>query len=277
VSALVILGAGELGGAVARAAVCAEVARRVVLVDEARDVAAGKALDVRQAAPLDGTDVDVAGPADLAEVVGAAAIVLADGHGAPQDTWTGEAGLQRLARVRQLNPRALVIAADPAQLDLVERAVAEQNADRGRLIASASEALRGAVSALVSLQAGCGPADVSLAVLGRPPAGAFVPWDQAAIAGRTAAEVLSPAVIGRLDARVSKLWPPGPQACAAAAVRVLRLALGRTRGTAFVFGVPDGRSNGAVLPATFAGGRAVLTVPSLSTRDRVRLEGALPL
>jgi hypothetical protein len=279
VSSVVILGAGELGGAVAQAVVAATVVGRVVLVDDAREVAAGKALDIRQAAPVAGHDGEISGTADLAAVVGAAAVVIADRHGAPPRDWQGDEALQLLARVRALNARALVVGAGPGHLALVERAVAEQGADRGRLIASAPEALRGAVTALASLEAGCGPGDVSLALLGRPPSGAFVPWDQAAIAGRGATTVLEPTALRRLDQRLIRLWPPGPVACAAAAARVLRLALARTPGTAYVFGVPPGTAGpaprGAVLPATFADGGATLVVPALSARDRVRLDGTL--
>ncbi len=175
-TSVVVLGAGELGGEVARAVAAGGAAHRVTIVDEADDVARGKALDIRQAGPVEGVETAVVGSADLAAVVGAAAVILADRPGPRSAEWTGEDGLQLLARVRSLNPGALVVCAGASQLALVERAIIEQGADPRRLFGSASEALRAAMVALTSLEAGCGPRDVSLALLGRPPVGAFVPW-----------------------------------------------------------------------------------------------------
>ena len=53
VATTVILGAGDLGGALARQLAAADVVSTVVLVDEAGSVAQGKALDIRQASPVD--------------------------------------------------------------------------------------------------------------------------------------------------------------------------------------------------------------------------------
>ena len=47
-----ILGAGELGGAVAHALARGERVRRVLLIDEAGSIASGKALDIQQAVVL---------------------------------------------------------------------------------------------------------------------------------------------------------------------------------------------------------------------------------
>ena len=56
-----ILGAGELGGSVARTLATADVARHVVLVDKAGQVAAGKALDILQSGPVEGFHTRVTG------------------------------------------------------------------------------------------------------------------------------------------------------------------------------------------------------------------------
>lgn len=276
---LVVLGAGEIGGAVARQAAAHGVARRVVLVDDRGDAARGKALDIRQAGPVEGYDTEVLGSDDAAAVVGAAIVVVADRHGAPGLEWQGDDGLLFLARVRQLNPRALIVCAGPAQLDLVERFVVERGADRTRILGSAPEALRGAITALTSLAAGCTPREVSLTLLGRPPATAFVPWNDASIAGQRASEVLEPPEITRLDARLPMLWPPGPFSLGAAAAAVARLALTGSSGWPSVFVVPEAIPNaqvrGVVLPAVLGPqGVRRLLVPTLSTRDRVRLESA---
>jgi hypothetical protein len=165
VTSVVVLGAGELGGAAAAAVAASGAAQRVTIVDDAVDVARGIALDVRQCGPVLGVETAVAGTGDLAAVVGAAAVIVADRHGARVE-WSGDDGLQLLARVRGLNPGALVICAGATQLPLVERAVLEQGTDRRRLVGAAPEALRAAIVALTSLEAGCHPRDVSLAVLG---------------------------------------------------------------------------------------------------------------
>jgi len=104
-----------------------------------------------------------------------------------------------------------------------------------------------------------------------------VPWDEAAIAGRSATQVLNAAQLARLDARIARLWPPAPYTLASAATRIVRTALSRTPRihTALVAvtrdeGVP-GRS--AMMPITLQpSGIATLVPPALSTRDRVRFE-----
>ena len=264
---------------VARAVAASGVVDRVTIVDEAVDVARGKALDIHQAGALEPMDAEVVGVSDLAAVIGAEAIVLADRHGPAPSEWTGEEGLQRLAQVRALNPLALIVCAGATQLDLVERGVIEQGLDRRRLVGSAPEALRAAAVALTCLEAGCGPRDLSLTLLGRPPAAAFVPWADAAIGGQPLVALLDPPALARLDARVTRCWPPGPQALGAAAGRIVRLALVGGPGLACLFAVPDRAGEiplrGAALPAAFWPDGLRVTVPLLSTRDRVRLESVL--
>jgi hypothetical protein len=210
-------------------------------------------------------------------VIGAATIVVADRFGSPSAEWRGDDGATLFGEVRQLNPHALLVCAGALQLELVERVVNERDADRRRILGSAPEALRGAITALASLEAGCTPGDVSLTVLGRPPA-AFVPWGDAAIGGRRATDVLDPPAVSRLDGRLALLWPPGPFTLAAAAVRVVHLALSGTSGWPSVFAVPEATGadvRGVALPAVLGPhGIRALMIPGLSTRDRVRLEAA---
>ena len=54
-----ILGAGDLGGAVAHALAARGRIRDLTLVDESAGVAAGKALDLMQSSPIDRVDVQV--------------------------------------------------------------------------------------------------------------------------------------------------------------------------------------------------------------------------
>ena len=273
----VILGAGDIGGALARQLAAIDLVSRIVIVDDLANVAAGKALDVAQSAPVDGYHTAMAGTSDVAAVVGAAIIIVADTAAAPSADWKDEAGLALVKRAAGLNQRAPVVCAGTAQASLIERGVNELGVSRMRLFGSAAEALRSAIVSIVALEANASPSDISLSVLGRAPQQIIVPWDEAAIAGRTATQVLSAAQLARLDARIARLWPPGPYALASAATRMIQTALLKTPRihAALVAvtrdeGIP-GRS--AMMPVTLQpSGLSALVPPSLSTRDRVRFE-----
>ena len=79
---MVILGAGDIGGALARQLAALDLVSRIVIVDDLANVAAGKALDVAQSGPVDGYHTALSGTNDVAAVVGAAAVVVADRAGA---------------------------------------------------------------------------------------------------------------------------------------------------------------------------------------------------
>jgi malate/lactate dehydrogenase len=276
VNLVVILGAGELGGALARQIAAADIAARVVLVDDAGRVAEGKALDIRQAAPVDGYSTDVVGSADEAAVVTADAIVIADRFASGTE-WLQDAGAALIRRATHLNRAAMVICAGAHQGELVERSVREAGIDPRRLVGSAPEALRSAVMALTALEAGGVPTEISLTVIGRPPRDIIVPWENAAIGGRRASDALSPPAITRLDGRLAKLWPPGPYALAAAATRFLHAASTRSPVTLCAFAVAAGTPDRVgMLPVTMnASGIAAVLSPALTARDQVRLETAL--
>jgi malate dehydrogenase len=279
VSTVAILGAGEIGGALARQLAAMDVAARIVIVDDLANVAAGKALDVAQSAPVDRYHTVMAGTADLAAVVGAVAVIIADTAAAPVTEWKGEGGLALVKRLAGLNPLAPIICAGASQASLVERGVNELGVSRMRLFGSAPEALRSAVTAIVALEAGAAPQDISLSVLGRAPQSIIVPWGEVSIAGRTAAEVLTAAQLARLDVRIARLWPPGPYALGGAAARLVRTALTRMPRVHAAL-VAVGRDEGspgraAMMPVTLQPtGLASLVAPALSARDRVRFDTA---
>jgi len=280
VSTVVILGAGEIGGALARQLAATDLVSRIVLVDDLGSVAAGKALDVAQSGPVDRYHTRMTGTNDLAAVVGAALVVVADRAGPPGGEWQDEAGLAMLKRVAGLNQVAPLLCAGAAQGGLIERGVNEAGIPRVRLFGTAGEALRSAVTAITALEAQASPSDISLTVLGRPPQQVIVPWDQGAIGGRPIPQVLSAAQLARLDARASRLWPPGPYALASAAARIIRTAL--TRGPRLHMAIvavtrdegTPGRS--AIMPVLLqpSGIRSIVT-PTLSSRDRVRYETSM--
>ena len=270
-----ILGAGDIGGALARQLAATDLVSRIVIVDDQASVAAGKALDVAQSAPVDGYHTALSGTNDVAAAVGAVAVVIADRAG--QAEWKDEDGLALLKRVAGLNQVAPIVCAGASQASLIERGVNESGLSRLRVFGSAPEAFRSAIVAITALEANAAPADISLSVLGRAPQHVIVPWDEAAIAGRTATQVLTAAQLARLDARIARLWPPGPYALASAATRLLRSALTRSPHVHAALvavtrdeGVP-GRS--AMMPVMLqpAGIRA-LVAPALSSRDRVRFD-----
>ena len=279
-STVAILGAGDIAGSLSRELAALDVVSRIVIIDDLGNVASGKALDVAQSGPVDGYHTSLSGTSDMAAVVGARAIVIADRFSGSSGEWADDAGLAILKRVSGLNQSAFIVCAGAKQISLIEKGVNELGLSRMRLFGSGPEALRSAIIAITAAEAQAAPSDISLSVLGRPPANVIVPWDEASIAGRCATNVLSAAQLARLDARVARLWPPGPYALGTAAARMLRTALTRsprihaaqvavTRDE----GMP-GRS--AMMPVTLGpAGIATLVAPSLSTRDRVRFETAM--
>ena len=146
---IAIVGAGELGGCIAHAVARQNFASTIRLLDDTGGMAEGKALDISQAAPIEGFATVLSGSTDLTSVGGAAAIVIAD-HGAGAE-WTGDDGLMLLKRLSQLAPRAVIICAGPSQRELVNRGVRELHIRRERLFGAAPEALVAAARALTAL------------------------------------------------------------------------------------------------------------------------------
>src|SRR4051794_14880879 len=209
-----ILGAGELGGAVAHALARRDLARSIVIVDESGRVAAGKALDIAQAAPIEQFATELSGAADVSVAAGASLVVLADRvHGGE---WEGEEGLLLLKRLQQTAPRAVVVCAGTAQRELVDRGVGELRYSRRRLFGSAPDALAAGARALVALSLDGSPRDVALSVLGVPPGHTVIPWCDATFAGLSLTRLVSEPARRGLAARIDALWPPGPYALAAA-------------------------------------------------------------
>ena len=73
-----IIGAGELGGATAHLLARRDIARSIVLVDDRDRVAAGKALDIAQAAPVEGFATQLSSSNDPSTAAGADVIVVAE-------------------------------------------------------------------------------------------------------------------------------------------------------------------------------------------------------
>jgi malate dehydrogenase len=275
-----IIGAGELGGATAHALARSNLVRSITLIDETRRIAAGKALDIAQAASVEGFATQVSGAADVSMAAGAAIVILADRITGGE--WQGEDGLLVLKRLSQTAPGAVILCAGPSQRELVDRGVRELKLARTRLFGSAPESLAAAVRALVALAVNGSPRDVSLAVLGVPPAHAVIPWADVTVAGFALTRLVDEPSRRRLGARVAALWPPGPYAVAAAAAAIVEAMAGRSRRLASCFVAPDVSTGthtrtGAMPVRLGSAGIVDVVRPSLSAAEQVALDNGMQI
>src|SRR4026207_1570178 len=122
-----VIGAGELGGAVAHVLAQRDVAGVIRLIDESGRVAEGKALDIMQSAPVHPFSTVVSGSTSLAPSAGAAVLLVADraagGAGpraaraavlvvadrAREGEWLGADSLALLKRIAQLGSQSIVL------------------------------------------------------------------------------------------------------------------------------------------------------------------------
>jgi malate dehydrogenase len=275
-----IVGAGDLGGAIAHRVARRGRVRRVTLVDERSQAASGKALDIMQAGPVEGFSTRVTSAADVVAAAGASVFVLADRlHGGE---WQGEEGLTLLGRIRRLSPEAIVICAGAGHRELVERGTREAGWSRSSIFGSAPEALAGALRALVALELNGSAGDVALAVLGVPPAHIVVPWEEATIGGLAAMRALDEPARRRLVGRVAPLWPVGSYALATAAEAAVEAIVSASPRRFSAFVAPDDskgrRYRATALPVSLgASGIDRVVMPVLNAHDRVALDNAINL
>ena len=111
---IAVVGAGELGGAVAHVLARRDIARSILLVDDDGRVASGKALDIAQAAPVEGFAAQIAGTSDIASAAGASAIIVADRVAGGQ--WSSEEGMLLIKRLVQSAPAAAIVCAADSSL-----------------------------------------------------------------------------------------------------------------------------------------------------------------
>ena len=275
-----IIGAGELGGALAHILARRHAAAEIRLIDETGRVAAGKALDITQAAPIEGFAAQLSGSTDVSTAAGASVLVIADRFGGSE--WQGEDGLLLLKQILNVGAGAIIVCAGASQRELIERGVRELHVERRRLFGSAPEGLAGAVRAMVALETNGSARDVALAVLGVPPSQIVLAWEDATIGGFAMTRVLDEPSRRRINARVTALWPPGPYALASAAATVVEALVGRSRRRATCFVAPDDsagrRTRTAALPVRLGPeGIVDLVLPSLSVKERVSLDNAMLL
>ena len=275
-----ILGAGELGGATAHVLARRDVVRSIRLVDEAGSIAAGKALDIAQAAPIESFSTQMSGTADIASAAGASVILLADRSGAGE--WIGDEGAQLLKRLATLAPRAVLLCAGASAREMIDRAVRELRVERTRVFGSAPEALASGARALSALAANGSPRDVALSLVGNPPGQTVLLWEHATVGGIALTSLLAEPERQRLARRIAAVWPPGPYALASAAAAAIDAMSGRTRRTLTCFVGPDlsmgERTRTVALPVRLgAAGIERVMLPELGPRERLALEDATAL
>jgi malate dehydrogenase len=277
-SFIAILGAGAIGGALAHRLASRERVREVRLIDGEGTIAQGKALDIQQSSPIEGFATRVSSATVLEAAAGADAVVFADAARGNAEH-SGEAGLALLRRLAALDTEAPIVFAGASQRELMTRAIGELRIDRRRIIGSAPAALESAVRALVALEINGSPADVQLLVVGVPPRRAVIGWESATASGQPLSAQVPAHRIAAMSARMPGLWPPGPQALAAAAARVAEaLTIGsRRRYSCFTaIDEPSGRGLIAALPVALGpGGIERVIRPPLSRQELTQLENAL--
>jgi malate dehydrogenase len=279
-SLVAIVGAGETGGAAARALALRARVDVVRLIDENDSVAAGKALDLLQAGPIRGCDTRVEGATDLGAASGAVAIILADPVGARE--WSGEPGLGVLHRLLRLGclEHAVLVCAGSGQRTLMQQAFDELGLSRRRVIGSAPEALAATARALVAIEARTTSNQVALTVLGNPPDKIAIPWAEASVGGHSVMSMLTAPQVHRLERRLRGLWPPGPTALGTAAAVFSEAAANGSRRVFSAFVSLD-RDNGTKAPVCAwpvsigPAGLERVTMPVLTGRDRVVVDEVL--
>ena len=276
-----VVGAGPVGGATAHRLATTDGVREIRLVDAAYKIAAGTALDILQAGPVENSDVDVTAHRDLHSVVGATVILVADPVGSADTERGDREGLDTLRKLADLNPRAVIICVGASHHQLIERAVSADVVSGKRLIGSAPAAFASALRAVVAVELRCSPRDVSLSVLGVPPTRLVIPWGVASARGVPLSELLDPPRFSRLKQKVERLWPPEPYTLAAAAAYLTKtLLLGFVERSCPSFVVLDGelgiRRRAAAVNITLSSrGVARVLEPSLTPQERVQLTRAL--
>jgi malate dehydrogenase len=270
-----ILGAGDLGGTLARTLAGTDAVRRILLIDTARGVAAGKALDIQQSGPIEGFHTSLEGTDDVDAVSRAQIVVLADAHGASE--WDGEAALQLVGRASRAAPGAALVFAGARQQTVMACAIRDLHVPASRLVGSAPLAAAASVRALVAPDLNASALDVTVGVLGVPPAW-VVTWSEAAVNG-THDAAIHPVTCTRVERMLAATWPPGVYSLASAASTIIRAMASSSRRQFCCFAaVNAGGVQRAVVavPVTLdPGGVRAVHLPALSVREQVAFDGAL--
>ena len=279
VAFIAVIGSGELGGAIAQRLALRDRVREIRLIDPQEGLAQGKALDIQQSASVEGFSTRVGSAQALHSASGAAAIVIADAGAGASAEYSGEAGLAMLRQLVAIETAAPLIFAGVAQQELMRRVVSELHVPRARVMGTAPGALESALRALAGLAIDASGTEVQLRIVGTPPHGVVVGWEEATAFGLPLTSQLAPHLIAALTARIPTLWPPGPFALASAAARVVEGVVNGSRRRFTCFATLDSgpaRHAVAAMPVE-VGPRGIERVlePALTRLERTRMENAI--
>jgi len=273
-NSIAILGGGELGATLARLVAEAEIARRVVLVDADEGKARGKALDLRQSGPVEGYDTVVEGCAGLIAADAPDVLVVAD----PPELLDASSGAARIyaGGLVTIVGKGLLVAAGRFGPTIVEAAVAK-GLPRTRVLGTAPLAWAGALRRRLADELRVRAQDVSVTLLGLPPAHLVLPQG-AAMVGAVPVDAMS--VVARRRALESLRGRGlGPVALATAAARVLAALASRSPALLPLFAALDGeyghRRLALAAPVQLGGGQIERVLElALDPVDRVALDNA---
>ncbi len=274
-----VVGAGDIGGAAARALAALDCVDRVLVYDDDAKAAAGKALDIQQAGAIEGFHTTLVGTGSPSSLIGCAACVLADRFTDSRE-WAEDEGLAMLRALTPLLGVSPIIFAGARQTSLLALAADELRLDPRRLIGSAPEGFASATRSLVAMQGDCSPHEVQAAIYGRPPDGLVVAWTDATIGGQPLQTRLTQVQVAKLETLVPRLWPPGPYALGAAAAKMVAATVASSRQSHTILTVLAGefgiRHGVGVVAAQLGSPGVVRTIsPVLSAREQVQVVTAL--
>lgn len=277
-STIAIIGAGPLGGALARTLAGRARIGEVRLIDPEGRIAEGKALDILQSAPIEPFNTRVTAATAYAAAAGADTIVLADLMSGGEIG--GEGGLALLRQLGRMETTAPFLFAGGMQRELMTRAISELHLAPARLVGSAPLGLESAVRAVTAALMDASPSDLSIGVAGVPPRDAVIGWDSATAFNRPIAEVLAPHHLAQLTSRLPALWPPPPYTLASAAARIAEALVEGSRRRFTCFAAIDvsgaGRDLIAAVPIEIVkGGVGKALEPALSRHERTAFENGL--
>ena len=276
-SVVSILGAGDIGAATAYALARRSRVGDVRLVDSAANVAAGKALDMRQAGPIEHFDTPVSARGDVLDAVNADVIVIADP--VTDGEWEGERGLAMVKQLMRAGTKAPLVFAGPKQAWLMEAAVREAGVPANRIVGSASAAVHSGVRALAALELNGSGVDVSIALVGRAP-GFTIGWTSATFAGSVLTEQIPPHRMLAISDMLKKMWPPKPQAIGAATALIVEGLLAGSRRHLYATTVLEGefgaRGVATMVPVELGDRKIIRRIePSLSSQEKVEFLNGL--
>lgn len=270
-----IIGAGPIGASIAHRLVQRARIPSIRLIDSNANLAAGKALDIRQAGPVERFDVPMTTGADELAAVSSPVIVVADDSAS--GVWDGERGLALVQRLVRAGTSATFVFAASSHVWLMEKSYRELGVASDRLVGTAPSAVVGAVRALAGLELGL--ASVQLTVSGRPPS-LVIAWSSATADGMLLTDRVAAHRLFALSRALPKLWPPAPYAIASATAQVIEGLVCGARRLLPALTIVDGefgvRGTAVMLPLELGRGRVIGHVmPSLSAQEMTEMTSGL--